>query len=167
MNLRNTVLTAALLSTLVSPFAHAGTGFSGLSPSETVALSVVLSPVLIVGGGVMASQAVVDASGRGIKASTGASGRFSENLSTHTEWTVIGMRNEQGTTQMDLESSDGTMRMTIGVPTSETNARGVRLQDRITMKKLGTDSFTAEHHGKALGVISDPAAKLAHSHKRN
>lgn len=168
MNLRNTVIVATLLSTLVLSSAHAYSGgLSGLTPSETVVLSVVASPILVVGSVVAMGHAGIDASGKGIKASTGASGHFSESLSTHTEWTVVGQRNELDTTQLELQSTDGTMRMTIAVPAREANARGIRLQDRITMKQLGTDSFTAEYQGKPLGVISDPAANLAHSHKRN
>jgi len=169
MNLRNTVLAITLVSVFALPAAHAEHrgGFSGLSPSETVVLSVVVSPILVAGSVVAMGHAGVEASGKGIKASTGASNRFSESLSTHTEWTVVGLRKERDTTQLELESTDGTMRMTVGVPAREANARGIRLQDRITMKKLGTDSFTAEYQGKPLGVVSDPAANLAHSHKRN
>jgi hypothetical protein len=175
MNLRNTVLAVTLVSIFALPAAHAEHGgYSGLSPSETVVLSVVVSPILVAGSvvamghaGVEASGKGIEASGKGIKASTGASNRFSESLSTHTDWTVVGLRNQRDTTQLELESTDGTMRMTVGVPTRDVNARGIRLQDHITMKQLGTDSFTAEFQGKPLGVVSDPAANLAHSHKRN
>lgn len=159
MHIRSVAVALTLASVLAVPAAHAAPRDGSLTPSEALAVSVVLSPVLVISGIGASVGASVNASGK-------ASTTLSEALSANTDWTVVGLRDNADVTQIDLQSADGTLRMAIGVPAHETAARGIRLQDHITMKRLGTDSFAAEYQGRALGVLSDPAARLAHSNKR-
>ena len=99
-------------------------------------------------------------------ASAHGSQSLSQTLSTQTDWTVVGMRGVGDKTELELASTDAKLRMTIAVPSAEAARRGIRLQDRITMKQLGQSSFSALHAGRPLGVLADPTAGLVHSKAR-